>query len=98
MDDHQTTIDEMAEIDAILERQKDMIGVPELPSIGTIWRHLKTKHHYVVVGECQMEATWEPGILYARIDGYTERPIARSRAKFMDGRFTALPTPPEMPK
>lgn len=58
---------------------------------GTLWRHLKTGNIYVIVGPCQMEATWTPGVLYRRADDRDALspmgPIARDRSEFCDGRF-----------
>ncbi|MGS4945193.1 hypothetical protein ACVDG3_06915 [Meridianimarinicoccus sp. RP-17] len=61
---------------------------------GTIWRHRQTGHVYVVVGPCQIEATWRPGVLYRRINNADEiqpvGPIVRDREEFLDGRFEPL--------
>lgn len=54
---------------------------------GTIWKHLKTGHHYVIVGECMLEENWKVAVLYRRVDGTSMRPIARDKEEFFDGRF-----------
>jgi hypothetical protein len=58
--------------------------------IGTSWMHIRTGNVYTIVGECQMEATWEPGVLYVRANGSTKKPIARALAEFTDGRFEQI--------
>jgi hypothetical protein len=61
---------------------------------GTVWRHRMSGHLYVIVGRCQIEATWEPGILYRRLNNpepaQHSGPIARSASEFFDGRFEAV--------
>lgn len=62
---------------------------------GSLWRHLKTGHLYVIVGECRIEATMEPAYLYARVDEKTRAkefgaPWARPKDEFLDGHFEAL--------
>lgn len=59
----------------------------ELPRIGTIWVHLKTGHIYIVVGECQIEVTNKPGILYLRTDVTEGIVWMRPTEEFLDGRF-----------
>ena len=58
---------------------------------GTVWRHRKTGHLYVIVGWCQLEETWRPGILYRRLNNrdavQARGPIARDAQEFIDGRF-----------
>lgn len=63
--------------------------------IGSVWKHIKTGNLYIVIGECQMEAEWEPGVLYIRSDGNSERPIARNRSQFLDGRFQQIVIDPK---
>lgn len=53
--------------------------------VGTIWRHKKTRRVYVVMGQCRLEATNAPGLLYRSAqDGTT---WARDLDEFLDGRF-----------
>ena len=55
--------------------------------IGSVWRHLKTGHIYIVVGECLIEASVTDAILYRRCDG-TRGPVwCRPLSEFTDGRF-----------
>lgn len=57
--------------------------------IGTLWVHLKTSHLYVIVGDCQLEATNRPAVLYRLVGG--EGPVwARDMEEFMDGRFAEV--------
>lgn len=61
---------------------------------GTLWVHKKTGNVYSIVGPCQIEATWEPGLLYVRVNNPDALPpigpIVRSRQEFLDGRFEPL--------
>lgn len=71
--------------------------VTEVPP-GSIWRHKRMGGLYVVVGECRLESTWEPAVLYRPLDPSeawaTEPPIARARAEFLDGRFMRVSAKP----
>jgi hypothetical protein len=53
---------------------------------GTVWRHRKTGHLYMVWGHCVIEATLTPAILYTR---WPERDVfwVRPLTEFLDGRF-----------
>lgn len=57
--------------------------------IGTLWLHLKTNHLYVVVGDCLIEATCRPAVLYTLVGGGGPT-WARDRDEFMDGRFAEV--------
>lgn len=58
------------------------------PTPGSLWTHLKTAHIYVVVGECQLEATNKPAVLYRQVNHPDGGKVwARDLAEFMDGRF-----------
>ena len=54
---------------------------------GTIWKHVESGIHYVMVGECMLGKDWSVAVLYCRADGTSMRPIARSKEEFYDGRF-----------
>lgn len=70
------------------------------PSEGSIWRHEKTGHYYVVLGLCRIEASDEAAVRYKRtlpppralnqpqraMTAHWIRPLA----EFMDGRFTEI--------
>lgn len=59
--------------------------------VGTVWRHKKTGHFYVIVGRCQLERDWQLAIQYVRLNNpeavQSDGPIARDFNEFMDGRF-----------
>lgn len=57
--------------------------------VGTLWRHIGKGTTYVVVGACQIEDPWAPGVLYMPLSHNHDLPgpIARSLAEFVDGRF-----------
>lgn len=57
--------------------------------IGTMWLHVKTGHLYIVVGECWLEATNAPAVLYHRAGGVGPT-WARDREEFLDGRFAQV--------
>lgn len=52
---------------------------------GSAWRHVKSDHIYVIVGECRLEATGKPAFLYSA-PGW-DIPWARDKDEFLDGRF-----------
>ena len=56
---------------------------------GTVWKHIKTGGTYTVVGNCQLEATNRPAVLYVSTNG-DGRTWARDLEEFMDGRFVRL--------
>lgn len=60
------------------------------PILYSRWLHKKTKHTYIVVGFCQLEATNTPAILYVRDDDRTGVPWARDQKQFFDGRFIRI--------
>lgn len=59
--------------------------------VGTVWRHSKNGHFYVIVGRCQLEREWQPAVQYVRLNNpdpvQPVGPIAREFNEFMDGRF-----------
>jgi len=58
------------------------------PTPGSLWTHRKTAHIYVVIGECQLEATNRPAVLYRQINHPDGGKLwARDRDEFLDGRF-----------
>lgn len=56
------------------------------PVRGTIWKHIKSGETYAIVGNCLLEATNSPAVLYASTIG-DGRVWARDLDEFMDGRF-----------
>lgn len=60
-----------------------------MPSLvhGRRWRHVKTGGEYTVIGECRLEATNEPAIVYRSAHGTV---WARSKQEFFDGRFVPI--------
>lgn len=57
--------------------------------VSTLWRHQKTGGVYVICGECQIEATNEPAVLYSSVQ--IEGPLwCRPKTEFLDGRFIRL--------
>lgn len=58
------------------------------PEIGSVWRHNKTNHVYLVTGMCRLEETGRPAVLYSASS--SELPWARDLELFMDGRFTLV--------
>lgn len=65
-------------------------GLDETPCsafAGSLWTHLKSARLYIVVGECQIESTNEPGVLYRGLNEPNGKLWARSKAEFLDGRF-----------
>ena len=72
------------DVGGINERRADM-GSMDHSLIGSIWRHKKSRHVYVIIGVCQLEATNTPAFLYRRPkEGIT---WARDMDEFLDGRF-----------
>ena len=58
--------------------------------IGKLYCHLKSGHIYVVTGECLLEATAKPGVLYRRVN-LPDAPLwARDKDEFLDGRFAPV--------
>ena len=57
---------------------------------SSVWRHNKTNHRYVIVGECRLEHSNAPAFLYTRIDVPDGIVWARDRDEFLDGRFDRL--------
>lgn len=60
------------------------------PPVGSVWSHTKTGNLYSVIGYCRLEADWTEAVLYVRVDGSTELPIARATSQFTDGRFSRI--------
>lgn len=59
---------------------------------GELWKHLKSKRIYVVLGACRLEATNRPGVLYTPVGG--EGSIwVRDEQEFLDGRFEPFELP-----
>jgi hypothetical protein len=56
---------------------------------GTIWRHEKTKHNYVVTGHCIIEKSGVAAVLYRRYPGGMVD-WCRPTEEFLDGRFTKV--------
>jgi hypothetical protein len=65
---------------------------PGTLAIGGLWRHVKTGHDYVILGQCRLEATNRPGILYRRVNGEDVMTWARDEEEFCDGRFIPVST------
>lgn len=67
--------------------QQDTQNQTELSALtSTLWRHVKTGGVYVISGECQIEATNEPAVLYQSVQ--TQGPLwCRPKSEFLDGRF-----------
>jgi len=61
----------------------------EAAPISTLWRHRKSGGIYTIFGECHIEATNEPAILYSSVQ--VEGPLwCRPKSEFFDGRFVQL--------
>ena len=56
--------------------------------LGKLWKHKKTGGIYSVVGDCQIEATNIPGVLYRSTEGGNL--WCRPRYEFLDGRFVPI--------
>lgn len=54
------------------------------------WRHAKTHHDYIIIGECRLESTSAPAYLYVRADDPAGIPWAREKDEFLDGRFVRM--------
>ncbi len=67
-----------------------MNGMGEQAIVGSLWRHTKSGHNYVVLGACQLEATNRPAVLYRSIDDVKGLVWARDEAEFCDGRFVHI--------
>jgi hypothetical protein len=66
-----------------------MANVSHRTPVGSRFIHQKSQNTYQVVGHCFIEATSEPGVLYA-LDGRIEARIwCRPASEFLDGRFEA---------
>jgi hypothetical protein len=53
-----------------------------------LWRHVKTGGVYEIVGECIIEATNKPAVLYRSVIPAPGRSVwARPKDEFFDGRF-----------
>lgn len=64
------------------------------PPVGSLWKHKKTGHVYVVIGHCQIEATNQPGVLYTPVWATSAPTVwARPTLQFMDGRFETWAAP-----
>ncbi len=57
--------------------------------ITNTYKHVKTGGIYTIEGECRLEATNRPAILYRGKDGVL---WARDKEEFFDGRFIPIPT------
>lgn len=56
--------------------------------IGTVWRHTKSQKIYTIIGECRLEASNEPAVLYTAPQ---DRVVwARGKDQFLDGRFKQI--------
>ena len=58
-----------------------------MPKVGSLWRHKKGKY-YIVVGECKIEATNEPAVLYRRYLYPPNTIWARPLSEWTPDRFT----------
>lgn len=63
--------------------------VSDLIPEGSLWRHEKTQRVYVVCGNCTIERTMNPAVLYREYPGGT-RIWCRPTYEFQDGRFIRL--------
>lgn len=62
-----------------------------MPQAGEIWKHLKSGGRYVVLGDCLLEASNTPAILYRKVNPSVGDPTwARCAEEFMDGRFVRV--------
>jgi len=68
----------------------DLSLPPNMPEVGSLWRHLKTRVIYEVTGGCRIEAINEPAVLYRRQDDPDSVVWARPVDEFLDGRFSKL--------
>lgn len=70
------------------EARAALEGVPEPVAL---WQHKKTGGVYEIVGECQIEATNAPGVLYRNTS--TGVTWMRPKEEFFDGRFVECRKP-----
>ena len=66
-----------------------------LPPINSKWRHARSGGEYAVVTYAMIEATLEPGVVYAGGHGYVHDGMrwtvwVRPASEFMDGRFIPI--------
>lgn len=59
----------------------------DLCPVGSLWKHIKRGHNYVVLGHCIIEKTMTTGVLYQEIDGLEPTLWMRPASEFLDGRF-----------
>lgn len=58
--------------------------------IGTVWRHIKSGHVYMITGLCLLEREWKPAYLYRQLGAPYVPQIARDCEEWHDGRFVRV--------
>lgn len=76
----------------------------EIADAGTVWRHVETGGHYIIIAHALVEADLSPVIVYGRLDEAGQRdglPLltipddrtevwSRPAKEFLDGRFEQI--------
>lgn len=63
----------------------------EMVKIGSVWRHMKSGHDYIVFDLAVIERTMEDAVVYHRLNPIEDsRKWVRPLAEFTDGRFSLV--------